>query len=103
MALFNRTYLPLLILKLLQEEEMWGYRLAQVIRERTQGDFQFKEGALYPVLHELQKNGYVEAEWRPSPEGPARKYYRLTRRGSRLVDTERKKLGALARLLWGDR
>jgi len=71
----------LLVLKLLAERTMYGYEIIQIINERTEGAFNWKEGTLYPVLHRLAGQGYLVTEWRTGDTGKKRKYYQLTRKG----------------------
>jgi DNA-binding PadR family transcriptional regulator len=70
-----------MILTLLQEEPMYGFRIAKEIGRRSEGTLRFREGLLYPALHQLEKEGLVESEWHFSNQGPRRKYYRLTLKG----------------------
>ncbi len=72
-----------LILTLLQEQPMYGFQIAKEIHRRSEGALRFREGLLYPALHQLEKEGLVEGEWRSSNQGPRRKYYQLTRQGKR--------------------
>ncbi len=60
---------------------MYGFQLAEVLRMRTGGVLDFAEGMLYPMLHKLERTGLLKAEWRPSVEGPPRKYYQPTPAG----------------------
>lgn len=69
------------ILKLLSERELYGYEIVKVVNERTGGALEWKEGTLYPCLHQLEADGLLTAEWRDTPSGKSRKYYRVTRRG----------------------
>lgn len=71
----------LLILHVLAHEQMYGFQLAEALRARTGGVLDFAEGMLYPMLHKLERSGLLSAEWRPSTDGPPRKYYRLTPAG----------------------
>ncbi len=71
----------LLILQLLADEPMYGFQLADALRGETGGVLDFAEGLLYPTLHKLERSGLLTAEWRPSTEGPPRKYYVLTAPG----------------------
>ena len=71
----------LLVLNLLAEEPMYGFQLVEALRARTGGVLDFAEGMLYPMLHKLERTGLLLAEWRPSAEGPPRKYYRPTDQG----------------------
>jgi len=73
--------IALLILKLLSERDMYGYEIIQESVRRSQGAFEFKEGTLYPALHQLHKRGYLRSEWRVGDNGKQRKYYGLTATG----------------------
>jgi PadR family transcriptional regulator PadR len=85
--LFDRELLKgsiaLLILKLLSEREMYGYEIIQESLRRSQHAFEFKEGTLYPALHQLHKRGYLHSEWRTGKNRKQRKYYGLTAAGRR--------------------
>ncbi len=70
--------IPLLILKLLSQRDMYGYEIIQEASRRSDQAFHFKEGTLYPALHQLQRKGYLRAEWRTGDNGRQRKYYSLT-------------------------
>jgi len=86
---FNRELLKgsitLLILKLLSEREMYGYEIIQEAARRSENVFEFKEGTLYPALHQLHKRGFLRSEWRVSESGKPRKYYALTTAGRKEV------------------
>jgi DNA-binding PadR family transcriptional regulator len=76
--------LPLLVLGVLREGELYGYEIATRIRERSGDLFAPSEGSLYPTLHRLEREGALTASWRPSERGPRRRYYRITPAGTRL-------------------
>jgi PadR family transcriptional regulator PadR len=76
---------PLLILTVLRGGELYGYEIAQRIRERSGGAFAPSEGALYPALHALEADGALTASWRESDIGPRRRYYRITPGGAALL------------------
>ncbi len=73
----------LLALRLLAREPMYGYQMIQHLEDRSQGYFQLGEGALYPLLHELENEGYLRAQWRDQEGRPPRCYYHLTAKGKR--------------------
>ncbi len=73
----------LLVLRLLEREPMYGYQIIQHLRDRSEGFFQLGEGALYPLLHELEEQGFVTTEWVEVEARPKRRYYHLTARGRR--------------------
>ncbi len=73
----------LLILTLLDENDMYGYQIIKEIDLRSDSTFQFKEGSLYPVLHKLKNNGYVEAYKQKGENGKDRIYYKITKKGQK--------------------
>jgi PadR family transcriptional regulator PadR len=75
----------LLVLTVLREGELYGYEIAQRIRERSGGAFGPSEGSLYPALHALEAEGALTATWRESNKGPRRRYYRITPKGGGLL------------------
>jgi PadR family transcriptional regulator PadR len=72
--------LSLLLLRLLREQEDYGYAL--VVRLRGQGFDEVAEGSVYPALTRMESHGLLAARLVPSRSGPARKYYRLTAAGT---------------------
>ena len=76
----------LLILRLLQQEEMYGYEIVQAIRSRTDAVIAVGEGVVYPVLHGLERDGALRSR-RKTVNGRSRIYYSVTPAGShRLAD-----------------
>lgn len=73
--------MPLLILSVLKDTELYGYEIAQRITSGSGSLFSPSEGALYPALHRLEAEGALQATWRESDRGPRRRYYRITQRG----------------------
>jgi PadR family transcriptional regulator PadR len=73
--------ISLLLLRLLSERDMYGYEIIQEAARRSSDVFQFKEGTLYPALHQLHRRGYLRSEWRVGDNGRERKYYSLTPKG----------------------
>jgi DNA-binding PadR family transcriptional regulator len=93
-----------IILTLLAEQPMYGYEIIQRVRTLSDGQIQWTPGKLYPLLHGLENKGVIEAFWRPSGEGPDRKYYRLTARGQAALVKEKQSwldLNAILVRLWG--
>ncbi|HZV89608.1 MAG TPA: helix-turn-helix transcriptional regulator [Candidatus Binatus sp.] len=82
--------IALLILKLLSERDMYGYEIIQESLRRSQEAFEFKEGTLYPALHQLHKRGYLRSEWRTGENGKQRKYYGLTAAGRKAARASEK-------------
>jgi DNA-binding PadR family transcriptional regulator len=71
-----------LVLAILSEGESYGYAILKRVDELSGGELQWTDGMLYPVLHRLERSGYVKASWGKSDSGRRRKYYRLTDRGA---------------------
>ncbi len=80
--------LDLLILKTLALEAMHGWGVAQRIQQISKEVLQVQQGSLYPALHRLEQQGWIEAEWRPSENNRRAKYYSLTRAGRKELELE---------------
>ncbi|MFC4455122.1 PadR family transcriptional regulator [Deinococcus sonorensis] len=77
-----RGNLDLILLMILEDGPKYGLEIINDAQHRTSGYFDFKEGSVYPALHRLMKEGWLRADFQPSPRGgmPAR-YYALTPEG----------------------
>jgi DNA-binding PadR family transcriptional regulator len=71
----------IILLTVLSERPMYGYEIIQELERRSQGYFTFKEGLLYPALHELESEGLVSSAWQDTPQGRRRRYYTVTDAG----------------------
>jgi len=78
-----------LLLGILADGESYGYALIQRVKELSNGHLEWTEGMLYPVLHRLEDEGLIQAEWKEAESGRRRKYYRLTRPGRKAANFER--------------
>ena len=74
-----------LILSILSQGESYGYAIIKRVREMSGGQMEWTDGMLYPVLHRLEHQGLVQSLWRTSENGRKRKYYRLTRKGTKAL------------------
>jgi DNA-binding PadR family transcriptional regulator len=88
-----------ILLKLLAEADrpMYGYEIIQELESRSQGYFQFKEGLIYPRLHELERRGWVRSAWEGEEGTRRRKFYAITDQGRRRLEEELHGWLALAR------
>lgn len=86
----------LLVLSLLSGGEQYGYQMIGALKKQSDGVFDLKEGTLYPILHALENDGAVESVWRDSDEGRRRKYYRLTKKGNKLLEQKKQDWEAYA-------
>ena len=80
--------LDLLILRTLQSEQMHGWAISERIQQISEDVLQINQGSLYPALHRLEHQGWIEAEWSTSELGRRAKYYRLTTAGRRQLAIE---------------
>jgi PadR family transcriptional regulator PadR len=80
----------LAILKLLIDAEapMHGYQIARALESRSQGSFQFKEGLLYPRLHQMEHAGLLRSAWEGEAGGRRRKVYQPTTEGKQRLAEE---------------
>ena len=80
--------LPTLILEALLNAPSHGYRIAQQIKERSEGVLDFKEGTLYPALHKLEAEGLIQS-YEEVENGRQRRYYRITKTGRETLARDR--------------
>jgi PadR family transcriptional regulator, regulatory protein PadR len=80
--------LDLLVLRTLQPRALHGYGIATTVRDRTGGDLNIEDAALYQALHRLDRQGLVEADWRLSENNRRARYYRLTPPGRKRLREE---------------
>jgi transcriptional regulator len=80
--------LDLLILRTLQTQPLHGWAIADRIQQISEDVLQVNQGSLYPALHRLEHQGWIEAEWAVSELGRRAKYYRLTSSGQRQLAVE---------------
>ncbi|MFV0451496.1 MAG: PadR family transcriptional regulator [Propioniciclava sp.] len=79
-----------IVLGILANGENYGYAILTRIAEVSDQQFEWSEGLLYPLLHRLERQGYVTAHWGQAPSGRRRKYYRITPDGrDQLADQRR--------------
>jgi len=71
----------LLILSVLAKEASYGYQIIKHINDEAEGLFVWQEGTVYPVLHKLEKEKLVRAQWQQADTGRERKYYYITAKG----------------------
>lgn len=79
-----------LILSILSQKESYGYEIIKKIHELSNSEIQWKDGMLYPVLHKLEKEGFIESFWKVAETGRKRKYYRIKTEGRTLLETQKK-------------
>ena len=80
--------LDLLILKILALQPLHGWALSQRLKQVSGKVLQVSDGSLYPALHKLEQQGWIQAEWRPTENHRRAKFYSLTRLGRRHLEKE---------------
>ena len=80
--------LELLVLKALSLEPMHGWGIGQRIDQLSRDMFKVQQGSLYPALQRMLRKGWIRSDWRVSENGRRARYYTLTARGRRQLETE---------------
>jgi transcriptional regulator len=80
--------LDLLILKILALEPLHGWAIGQRLKQVSGDVLQVSDGSLYPALHKLEQEGWINAEWKPSENNRRAKFYSLTRLGRKELEKE---------------
>ena len=79
-----------LVLAILAEGDSYGYAILKRVSALSGGHLRWTDGMLYPVLHRLERLGYVAARWGMSGSGRRRKYYRITKPGRTQLAAQRR-------------
>jgi len=93
-----------LILTILSERKNYTYNIIQQVKKISDGQLQWSDGMLYPVLHRLEKDGFISSEWIITTSDRRRKYYSITEAGKKELHTEREdwiSLHSILNNLWG--
>lgn len=98
---WTRSVAEPIVLQLLSEQKRYGYEIIKVVNERSDNAFQWREGTLYPCLHRLEGQGWIESEWGTAENGKRRKYYKLTRKGRKRLAAKTGEWAAFASIVDG--
>jgi PadR family transcriptional regulator PadR len=90
-----------LILTLLSRGESYGYGLIQDVKELSGEKLHWTDGMLYPVLHRMEQEGWIQSRWRESETGRKRKYYSIKRQGKQALDQQREQWRTVSTVLTG--
>jgi PadR family transcriptional regulator PadR len=80
--------LDMLVLRTLVPGPLHGWGISQRIQQVSADVLRINQGSLYPALHRLEEEGWIEAEWGASENNRKAKFYRLTRAGRKRLDEE---------------
>lgn len=92
------------MLSLLARGDLYGYEIIESTRKISNGDVQWTSNKLYPLLHRMQQDGLLTSYWKPSDDGPDRKYYHLTEKGALELKSKQKdwkRAVEIMTTLWG--
>ncbi len=92
-----------IVLAILADGDSYGYAILKQVRELSGGRMEWTDGMLYPVLHRLERLGYIEARWEVAESGRRRRYYRITSRGLTQLAEERRQwqtVDATLKMIW---
>lgn len=79
-----------IILSILVGGEDYGYQIIQRVKKISGGALEWSDNMLYPVLHRMEDDGFLISRWKLSDEGRLRKYYRLTEKGRKELESDRR-------------
>ncbi|GAA3214933.1 PadR family transcriptional regulator [Microbacterium terregens] len=88
-----------LVLGILAEGESYGYAILQRVEQLSEGELSWSDGMLYPLLHRLERLGYVESAWHAAPSGRRRKHYLLSADGRAVLAEQRRQWSAVSNAL----
>ena len=94
-----------LILTLLGRGESYGYALIQEVKRLSGDKIEWTDGMLYPVLHRMEREGWIESRWGEAENGRKRKYYSLKKEGRKVLKVRREQWVTVSRVfqhLWRD-
>ena len=95
-----------LVLAILAEGDSYGYAIIKRVGELSGGQLRWTDGMLYPVLHRLERLGYLGARWATAETGRRRRYYRITKAGLAHLEAQRQQwqvVDATLRGIWRER
>lgn len=76
-----------LILNLIKEQPMHGYEIAQTIKAKSKGIFDFSEGTIYPTLYILEEKGHIRGIWQETENNRRKKVYEITDLGRKALQS----------------
>ncbi len=93
-----------LVLSILSYGENYGYQIIKEIERLSEGELNWTDAMLYPVLHRMEKEGLIRSQWVKTESGRKRKYYRITSKGQEQLEKDRAQWQNVNRTfarLWG--
>jgi PadR family transcriptional regulator PadR len=88
-----------LILSILTRGESYGYALIQEVKQLSEDKIGWTDGMLYPVLHRMEREGWIESRWGQAENGRKRKYYAIKKDGKKALKDQREQWIAVSEVL----
>jgi PadR family transcriptional regulator PadR len=76
-----RGHTDTIILKLLMDDDKYGYEISKLIQTNSSGEYELKEATMYSSLKRLEGDGNITSYWGDETQGGRRRYYRITKKG----------------------
>ena len=86
---------PTAVMQLLSSGEMYGYEIVESLTKRSKGVFELGQSTLYPMLYNLESKGLVSSREKKAENGRKRRYYKLTVKGKKKLETDREQWTAI--------
>src|SRR5690625_1276895 len=90
--------IDILLLNLLSQQDMYGYEMAKLLKEKSNQLYSMGEGTLYPALKRMEKKGWIYSYWMETENG-RRKYYQITADGKTVLETKRSEWNNVSELI----
>lgn len=91
--------IDILLLSLIENEDLYGYEIAKMLKEKSNDLYCMGEGTLYPALQRLEKKGLIKSYWIDLESGNRRKYYTITESGKKELNEKIKQWNILNNLI----
>jgi len=88
-----------LILSLLSKGESYGYSLIQEVKRLSGNKIEWTDGMLYPVLHRMEDEGWIQSRWGEAESGRKRKYYSIKKDGKKALTAQREQWATVSSVL----
>lgn len=94
------------VLAIISKSDNYGYAIIKLVKKLSESNIQWTEGMLYPVLHRLKEQGYINDYWKTAESGRKRKYYSITKSGLAYLSELKlqwKTVDSALNKLWGNK
>lgn len=93
-----------MVLSILSHSESYGYQIIRQIEHLSDGELEWSEAMIYPLLHRMNSDGLIQSRWEIMENGRKRKYYSLTEDGEEVLEAEKQQwmsVHEVLKTLWG--